>query len=131
MSSGEIAGLIAAGAFVLLVAIVAIPLIKLGRVLGETTVLVSSVTEQTVPLLREVTTSVTHVNAELERVDAITENVQQISSNVSALTSVMAATLGGPLVKMAAFSYGVRRAINRRRARDEVGQARRQRRRAG
>lgn len=131
MSSGEIAGLIAACAFVLLVVIVAIPLIKLGRVLGETTVLVSSVTEQTVPLLSEVTTSVTHVNAELERVDAITENVQQISSNVSALTSVVAVTLGGPLVKVAAFSYGVRRAVNRRRARDEIGQARRQRRRAG
>ena len=131
MSSGEIAGLIAAGAFVLLVAVVAVPLLKLGRVLGETTVLVSSVTEQTVPLLSEVTTSVTHVNAELERVDAITENVQHISSNVSALTAVVAATLGGPLVKVAAFSYGVRRAINRRRSRDDIKAARRQRRRAG
>jgi predicted PurR-regulated permease PerM len=118
MSAGEIAGLIAACGFVLLVGIVAVPLLKLGQVLGETTTLVSSVTDQTVPLLSEVTVSVTHVNNELERVDAITANAQEITNNVSALTSVFAATLGGPLVKVAAFSYGVRRAMNARRKGD-------------
>jgi hypothetical protein len=59
-----------------------------------------------------------HVNAELERVDAITANVQSISTNVSALTGVFAATLGSPLIKVAAFSYGVRRALNERNEAD-------------
>jgi hypothetical protein len=59
-----------------------------------------------------------HVNVELERVDAITANVQTISSNVSALSSVFAATLGSPVIKVAAFSYGVRRAINDRHEAD-------------
>ena len=69
---------------------------------------------QTVPLLGEVTTSVTHVNQELVRVDAITANVQSISGNVSALTSLFAATLGSPIIKVAAFSYGVRKAAGKR-----------------
>ena len=36
MSAGEIAGLIAAVAFVLLVVLLAVPLLKLGKVLDET-----------------------------------------------------------------------------------------------
>jgi anthranilate phosphoribosyltransferase len=65
-----------------------------------------------------VTTSVTHVNSELVRVDAITANVQTISTNVSALSSLFAATLGSPVVKVAAFSYGVRNAASKRNAKD-------------
>ena len=112
MSAGEIAGLIAAVAFVALVAASAVPLLKLGRVLDETRTLVRDVGEQTVPLLREVTTTVSATNGQLVRVDAITSNVQQATSNISALSGLFAATLGGPLVKVAAFSYGVRRALS-------------------
>ena len=67
-------------------------------------------------VLGEVTGTVTHVNDELVRVDAITANVQSITGNVSALTSLFAATLGGPVVKVAAFSYGVRRAAGKKNA---------------
>ena len=34
-----------------------------------------------------------------------------MTTNVSALTSVVSSTLGGPLIKVAAFSYGVRKAV--------------------
>jgi uncharacterized protein YoxC len=114
MSGGEIAGLIAAFVFAVLVALLAIPLIKLGKVLDETRHLVAGVGDKTVPLLGEVTTSVTQVNVELQRVDAIAANAQSISGNMSALTSLFAATLGGPVVKVAAFSYGVRKAAGAR-----------------
>ena len=75
--------------------------------------------DDTVPLLGEVTTSVIHINAELTRVDTITANVEEISANARALTSLFSATLGTPLIKVAAFSYGVRRAVNGKRE-DEV-----------
>jgi hypothetical protein len=71
-----------------------------------------------VPLLSEATTSIVHVNTNLERVDVITENVQTVSTNASALSSIVAATVGGPLVKVAAFSYGVRRALRENERRD-------------
>jgi hypothetical protein len=51
-------------------------------------------------------------NAQLTRVDAITSNVQSATGNISALTALLAATLGGPVVKVAAFSYGVRSALS-------------------
>jgi len=114
LSGGEVAGLIVAVFWAVLVCFIGYVLVKLGKVVGEAGKLVIGVTDQTVPLLGEVTTSVVHINTELERVDAITANVQSASQNVSALTSVFAATLGSPVIKVAAFSYGVRRAMSQR-----------------
>ena len=111
MSVGDVAGLIAALAFVLLVGFLAYPLIKLGKVLDETRLTVRGLSDGTLPLLTEVTTTVSTTNAQLVKVDAITSNVAQVSTNVSALTSLFAATLGSPVVKVAAFSYGVRQAV--------------------
>jgi uncharacterized protein YoxC len=112
MSVGEIAGLLAAIGFVGLVGATAYPLVKLGKVLEETRVAVRGLSDGTLPLLSEVTTTVASTNEQLVKVDSITSNVAQVSTNVSALTSLFAATLGSPVVKVAAFSYGVRRAIS-------------------
>src|SRR3954465_5073608 len=98
LSGGEVAGLIVAVFWAVLVCFRACVLVKPGRVGGDTRKLVTGVADQTVPLLGEVTTSVVHVNAELERVDAITANVQSITHNASALTAVFAATLGSPAI---------------------------------
>jgi uncharacterized protein YoxC len=114
MSGGEIAGLIAAVAFVLLVGVLAVPLIKLGSVFDETRNMIKGVSDETVPLLSEVTTTVTTTNAQLVKVDTITSNVVKVTTNVSALTALFAATLGSPVIKIAAFTYAVRRAIGGR-----------------
>ena len=118
LTGGQVAGLIVAVFFAVLVLVLAYVLFKLSKVLMETQRLVAGITDKTLPLLGEVTGTVTHVNSELVRVDAITANVQSISGNVSALTSLFAATLGGPVIKVAAFSYGVRRAAGKRREAD-------------
>jgi uncharacterized protein YoxC len=116
VSAGQIAALIAAGAFVVLVVLLAIPLIKLGRTLDEATIAIRKAHENTDPLLIGANDTLTHVNTQLERVDGITAGAQAVTGNVSALTSVFTATLGGPLVKAAALSYGISKAIRARRA---------------
>ena len=116
VSVGDVVGLVFAIFFAILVLALCFLLIRLTRVIDEMKRLVEGVTDKTVPLLGEVTGAVTHVNDELVRVDAITANVQSITGNLSALTSLFAATLGGPVVKVAAFSYGVRRAAGKREA---------------
>jgi uncharacterized protein YoxC len=123
VSAGEWAGLIAALAFVLLVVLLAVPLLKLGRTLDETTLTIRQVREQSAPILSQANTTVTHVNSNLERVDDITGNAASVSSNVAALTSVVAATLGSPLIKVAAFSYGVRSATKKKREGTAVAEA--------
>ena len=111
MSVGDIAGLIAAIAFVLLVGVIAVPLVKLGRVLDEARLSVKELTDHSVPILDETAATVASTNVQLTRVDTITTAAVSVSENVSALTSLFAATVGGPMVKVAAFSYAVRRAF--------------------
>ena len=118
LTGGQVAALIAAVAFALLMLALTYVVLKLSKTVEETQRLVAGITDKTVPLLGEVTTSVTQVNKELVRVDAITANVQSMTGNVSALTSLFAATLGSPIIKVAAFSYGVRSVAAKRSEKD-------------
>lgn len=115
MTVGDVAGLISALAFVLLVGFLAVPLLKLGRLIDEAKLSVRDLSAGTLPLLSEVTTTVAATNQQLEKVDTITTNVADVSTNVSALTALFSATLGSPLVKVAAFTYGVRQAAKGRK----------------
>jgi len=111
VSLGDIAGLIAALAFAYAVIRLGSVIGKAGKVLDEARIGVRGVSEQTVPLLSQVTDTVASTNEQIVRVDTITANVAAMSTNVNALTSLFAATLGSPVVKVAAFSYGVRSAM--------------------
>lgn len=111
MSVGDVAGLIAAIAFVLLVGVLAVPLVKLGRTFDATTQAVKDITEHTVPVIDETAATVATTNAQLAKIDTVTTSAAEISQNVSALTALVSATVGGPLIKVAAFTYGVRQAV--------------------
>ena len=128
MTLGAIAGLIAAIAFVALVALAAVPLLKLGRVLEEVRLAVRDIGHESVPILTELRGTVAATNTELEKLSLVTEDVAKVSANATVvsenaaqMTSLFSATLGGPLVKTAALSYGIRKALrgdgSRRRGR--------------
>lgn len=120
MSVGEIAGLLAAVAFVVLVALLAVPILKLGKTVDELTGTVRDIRSEhvakTSTTVDETNELLASTNAQLQRVDAITSNAQTVTENAAAMSSLFAATLGGPLVRTAAFAYGVRRAIADRQA---------------
>lgn len=115
MSVGQVAAIIAAVAFVILVVLLAIPLLKLGRTLDEATVAIRKAHEGTAPLLDDAGVTLTTVNTQLERVDGVTASAQAVAANTRALSSIFTATLGGPLVKVAAVSYGLRKASQARK----------------
>jgi len=48
-----------------------------------------------------------------------------VTTNVSALTALFAATLGSPVIKVAAFSYGVRSAARKKREGQAIAEAQR------
>jgi len=112
VSIGDVAGVLAALAFAYLVLRLGGVIGKAGKVLDETRIGVRGVSEQTVPLLSHVTDTVASTNEQIVRLDTITANVSSMSTNINALTSLFAATVGSPVVKVAAFTYGVRSAMN-------------------
>jgi uncharacterized protein YoxC len=118
MTAGEIAGLIAAVAAVAFVVFCAVPLLKLGRVLEELRLAVRDLGHNSVPILQELKGTVTATNTELGKLSVVTEDVAKVSAhatvvseNAAQLSTLFASTLGGPLIKTAAFTYGVRQAV--------------------
>jgi len=118
MSVGEIAGLIAAIALVVLVALSAVPLLKLGRVLEEVRLAVRDLGHESVPILTELRGTVAATNTELEKLSIVTDDATRMSKNATVVTenaaqlsTLFSATLGGPLIKTAALTYGVRKAL--------------------
>lgn len=108
---GDVAGMVAAVAFAALVGFLALPLVKLGRVFDAATRSVKDVTEHTLPVIDETAATIAGTNAQLAKVDAVTTAAAEITQNASALTALVAATVGRPLIRLAAFSYGVRTAL--------------------
>jgi len=115
MSGATIAALVAAGALVVFVLVVAVPLLKLGRTLDEATLAIRKAHEGAVPLLADAQATLRGVNAQLDQVDGITKGVTSMTTNAAALTSIVSSTVSSPLIKVAAFSYGVRKSVGKRR----------------
>lgn len=107
------AGLLVAVFWAILVSFLAVVLVRLAQTLRAATKLVSGVTEQAVPLLGEASATVRSAQSQLERVDSIASDVQEVTANASALSTTVGSVFGGPLVKVASFGYGVRRALRR------------------
>lgn len=138
MSGGEIAALIAAGAFAMLVLVLAVPLLRLRRTVDAATRALNDLTDRTAPILTkadltmenvntalgQVQTSLDGVNLQLQKVDTITGHAQRVTANVANLSNVVTSAAANPLVKVAAAGYGVRRAAARRARRDEDREAR-------
>jgi uncharacterized protein YoxC len=135
VSGGEIAALIAAGAFVMLVLVLAVPILRLRNMVDAATRALTDLTDRTGPLLGNVNTTIDNVNTALEqmhtsldgvnvqlaRLDTITGHAETVTANVANLATVVSAAAANPLVKVAAFSYGVRKATaTRRRAAEEA-----------
>ncbi|GIF17452.1 uncharacterized protein YoxC [Actinoplanes tereljensis] len=133
MDAGEIAGLIAAGAFLMLVIVLAVPILKLGRTVDAATRAINDLNDRSGPLLGNVNETVENVNTalgqvqvsldgvnlQLAKVDTITDAAAHVSTNVANLSTVVAAAAANPLVKVASFGYGLRKAVNNRRRADE------------
>ncbi|RCV47716.1 DUF948 domain-containing protein [Marinitenerispora sediminis] len=116
LTGGEVAALIAAVVWAVLVAFLCVALVRLTRLLAETTRAVAEFGERARPLLDDMAATVQRANTSLERVEEITANVATTTEDVSSVTALTRSVVTGPLVKAASFSYGVRRVLGQRRA---------------
>jgi len=138
VSGGQIAALIAAGAFLMLVVVLAVPILRLRHTVDAATRAVNEITDRTAPILTNVNTTVENVNTaltqvhtsldgvnlQLARLDTITGHASQVSANVANLVTVVSSAASNPLTKIAAFTYGMRRAAKQRREADEEAELR-------
>jgi len=138
VSGGEIAALIAAGAFAMLVLVLCVPILRLRHTVDAATRAINDINDRTSPLLGNVNTTVDNVNTalgqvqvtldgvntQLERIDTITSHASTVSANVANLATVVTSAAANPLVKVASFGYGLRRAARHRRKEEEEQEVR-------
>lgn len=104
MSWGEIAGLVAAAAAVVFVALCAVPLLKLGGVMDELRMVVRNLGTGTTPILEELRGTVGTTTQEIARLSQVTEELARMSQNASTMTEQAAnvsTVVSAPLVKTA------------------------------
>ncbi|MEO5832598.1 MAG: DUF948 domain-containing protein [Nakamurella sp.] len=116
MTVGEIALLVIAGVFLILAVVAILTLIKVGKTMDAAREAIASTQQDTRPVLRKADATLGLVNTNLTHLTGVTNAASAITGNVSGLVSIVVATLGGPAVRAASFTYGVRRALAARTA---------------
>jgi uncharacterized protein YoxC len=103
---GQAAALIAALAFVALVAFLAVVLAKIAGILGEVQMTLNDVRKETMPLLKEVRTTVVTLNVEMDRVDGIMASAESAAASVSNVAKLVTAATANPIIKGMALLTG-------------------------
>lgn len=104
---------IAIGIFFLLAGIgTGYALYRLATVLGETTKTIHDVTEETVPILTRLQTTVDEVNSELAKIDEITGSVVNVTETVEHTASAVSTAVSSPVKKLAGLSAGINESVS-------------------
>jgi uncharacterized protein DUF948 len=113
LGGGDMALIILAAFWGLLVLFLCIVLLNTFRVLESTKMLIDSTREETVPLLREVRTSVEKTNRELDRVDDLLVKANGVMARVERVAGLLSEAAASPLVKIISVGAGIRRGAGR------------------
>ena len=114
---GDVALIIIAGAWFLLVGGLIYVLMSTQAVLQSTKILIDTMREETVPLLREVKGSVERANRELDRVDTMLVSATEIVGRVEKLSGLVEQAAASPLVKVISMGAGIRKGFAKARGR--------------
>jgi len=129
MNAAGIAALIAAVFWALLVCVGVFVLVRLGRLLSESSRLVADLRERGDVLLQRAQAAVDGAQAavdragtQLDRTESVTASMgeleagmTELTGQVTALAGLGRAIAGGPVGRMGALAYGVRHAVTVRR----------------
>ena len=99
MGPGGIATIIAACSLLVIAVAISYAVVRIGRLIDEAKLSLKTVTDETKPLIEEVTTTVRLVNGPLESLNRITKKAETVSSKVADVTSSFMEK-GGPAVKV-------------------------------
>lgn len=113
LSGGDVALILLAAFWGVLVLFLALVLVNTFRMLESTKLLIDGIREETVPLLSEVRTTVGNLNRELDRVDGVLESAGNMARTAERVTGLVEQAVSSPLVKLMAAGAGISKAFKR------------------
>lgn len=121
-NAGDLAALVAAFFFAVLVCAGVYVLIRLARMISEGTRLLADMRAQSDTVFERVQTAVDRANQQLDATSSVTTGMDELNEGMSQLTDQVSALAGlgrvisaGPAGRVGAFVYGVRHAVAIRR----------------
>ena len=131
MNAGQLAALIAAGFFAIGVCAAVYVLIKLARLITQASTVLTGYQDATASLLSRAQATVERADEQLAKTGALSESVEAVTASMADLSEQVSAVagsarliangIGTPVLRLAAASYGFRRAMAVRRS-DRVKQ---------
>jgi hypothetical protein len=115
MNGADVAALIWAIAFAVLVIFLVVVLLKLAKVLDAASATIRETGDSLIPLLTELTETTKSTNKQLEKIDVITDNVVDATTNLSSLINSFTRTIGGPLLRVGEIVKGVSGLIGKKK----------------
>ena len=113
MSGGEVAATVFSVAFAMLVVGLLFLVSSAIRTLASVRGAVDDMRRTAVPLIADVHTAVRQANGDLVQVEAILERTESIKGTVDSASRLAFAVFATPVVKVAAISAGLSRAVSR------------------
>ena len=113
LTGGDAAMIVLAVGWVVLVGGLLFVLLNTFRVLESTKMTIDAMREETIPLLREVKTSVEKTNREIDRVDVMLDNANSIVARVEKLSGLVEEAASSPLVKIISIASGLRKGFSK------------------
>jgi uncharacterized protein YoxC len=113
LTGGDAAMIVLAVGWVVLVGGLLFVLLNTFRVLESTKMTIDAMREETIPLLREVKTSVEKTNREIDRVDVMLDNANSIVARVEKLSGLVEEAASSPLVKIISVASGLRKGFSK------------------
>ena len=109
MGPGGIATIIAAASLAVIALAVAYAIVRVGRLVDEASASLKVLTEETTPLLHELTTTVELVNAPLTTIASVSKNIGDVSTKIANATESFV-DKNGLAMKVAAGLLGAAKA---------------------
>jgi hypothetical protein len=103
---GDVALIVLSAFWGLLVLFLCVVMLNTYRVLESTKMIIDTMREETVPLMREAKTSI-------ERTNVILESAGIVSQRVEKLSGLVEQAAGSPLIKVISFGAGLQKATQR------------------
>ena len=113
VTGSETALLIMAAFWAVLVVVLCVVLIGSYNVLTSTKITIDTMRDETVPLLREIKTTVEKTNQEIDRVDTMLESAGSVMGRVERISGLVEEVAAGPLVKLISVGAGLRKAVSK------------------
>jgi uncharacterized protein YoxC len=108
-TAGDTALIVVAAVWGVLVLFLCLMLRDTSRVLESTKQTIDAMREETVPILREVKSSIERTNREIDRIDGVLESAGTIVGRVERLSGLIEEAATSPIVKILSIGAGLRK----------------------